>query len=280
MENNIRTWRTPHPHDRWPRDYFPAPYTATRFFDNMCFIGDPRVACFLLETDEGLVLIDAMDPTQHCVDLIESGIIALGHKPEELAAILITHGHGDHWGEAGYFKKKYGCKVYMSEVDYNFATNLPGHFRWKNLDYPMDAYLEDGMVLNYGNTSVLAIHTPGHTAGCMSFIISVYDEGRPHMLALWGGTGIMPDTDPDVYIASVEKFKSICKGKHVDAEVSNHPYVDNLIHKLEIINHIVDGVANPFVIGEEAIERYMDMFKDMAERAKVERANPKLSRRG
>ena len=89
----------------------------------------------------------------------------------------------------------------------------------------------------------------------------------------------MPDTDPDVYIASVEKFKKICKDYKVDAEVSNHPYVDCLIERLEVINKMVDGVANPIVIGEDAFQRYMDMFKGMAERAKTERANPKPLRR-
>ena len=97
----------------------------------------------------------------------------------------------------------------------------------------------------------------------MSFIIPVTDEGRPHHLALWGGTGILPDSDKEAYLASVEKFSQICDGYEVDAEISNHPFVDNSLLRLEVIRNIVDGVPNPFVIGREAYRRYERMFYDL-----------------
>ena len=262
-------WRPERPHRPDFMGRTPEPYPATRFFDQLCFIGDPGVACFLLETREGLVLLDCMNPDQRSMEIIETGIRRLGHKPEELTAILITHGHGDHWGMAGQFRERYGCRLYMSRTDYEFAAHLPDTFPWAPLDYPMDGYLEDMGRYTFGDTTITTVHTPGHTAGCMSFIIPVTDEGRPHAVALWGGTGILPDTDPDVYLGSLEKFRAVCDGLGVDGEIATHPFVDNTICRLELINHIVDGVPNPFVIGVEGRHYYEDMFRALAERAKI-----------
>lgn len=269
--STCRSWRPSRPHKPDFMGTTPEPYPATRFFDQLCFIGDAGVACFLLETTDGLVLLDCMNPDQRCIDIIESGIRSLGHEPEELIAVLITHGHGDHWGEAGYFKRKYGSKVYMSETDYTFARNLPASFPWKPLDYEMDGYLEDMGKYTFGETTITAVHTPGHTKGCMSFIVPVTDEGRPHAVALWGGTGILPDSDPVAYMASVKKFHEVCKVQGVDGEIATHPFVDCSIMRLDIINHIVDGVPNPFILGWEGYQYYEKMFYEMAARAQEER---------
>ena len=49
----------------------------------------------------------------------------------------------------------------------------------------------------------------------------------------------------------------------VDAEISNHPFVDNTILRLELLRNIVDGVPNPFIIGRDAYKRYENMFYEL-----------------
>ena len=264
-EYKIKSWRPVNPHKPNFIDAVPDEYPATRFFDNMSFIGDRGTACFLIETSTGLVLIDCLWPNDRCIDIIERGIRDLGDDPKDLKAIVLTHGHHDHYGRCGYFKRKYGCKVYISETDMTLAR--AGSFGFDPMDCEPDEYTEDNTPLTFGNTEILPVLTPGHTDGCISFIIPVTDEGRPHKVAIWGGTGILPTTDPNVYLNSLLKFRDICDEQGVDCEVSNHPFVDNLIERLEVINHIVDGTANPFVIGMEARHRYEDMFKGLAEKA-------------
>ena len=241
------------------KEDYETPYPATRFFDQLSFIGTLAVCCFLVESSEGLVLLDCMNPGQLYIDIIEQGIRDSGHSPDELRAIMITHGHGDHWGEAGYFKSKYGCKVYMSEVDYQFASNVPDQTPWKSIDYSMDGYLEDMGRYSFGDTTITVVHTPGHTPGSMSFLVPVTDEGRPHMLSIWGGAGVRtPGADLDSYLESVEKYKKVCRDFHVDCSVQTHPFIDNGIQKLEIIRNISRGVQNPFIIGEEGNEYFLD----------------------
>ena len=259
-----RTWRVPRPHR--PNFADAKPYPATWFFDNMAFIGDDSVSCFLVETSEGLILMDAMFPGEKYLDMIERGIRDLGCRCEDLKAVLITHGHDDHFGSADILRDRYGCKLYMSRTDDALGRSQPK--KPYGLRFEMDGYLEDGQDFTLGDTAVHCVLTPGHTQGCMSFIVPVYDEGRPHHLAIWGGTGVLPTSDKAAYLDSVVKFDKVCDQYEVDCEISNHPFVDNSIQRLEVIRNIAEGVPNPFVIGQDAYKRYEKMFYDLC-RAKM-----------
>lgn len=247
------------------------PFPATRFFDQMWAIGDESVACFLLLTREGLVLIDCMFPGEHYLAVLEQGLADAGFTYADIKAVLITHGHFDHYGNARLIREKSGCRLYMSRIDYEICRRdqdkrdhpMARDPRYQPLDYALDGLLEDGDVFTLGDTHIRCILTPGHTPGCMSFLIPVSDEGRPHMAALWGGTGITPESDKEAYLASLDKFHDRCREARVDAAFSNHPCVDNGTDKLQLIRNIVPGVPNPFVFGWEAYCRYEDKFRKM-----------------
>lgn len=254
----MRSWRT----HRSVKPPFGSQWTAavpTRIFDNVSFIGNVIVGCYLVETDAGLVLLDCMEPDDKSRDTIEEGIRELGYDPHDLKAILISHGHFDHFGQAGYFREKYGCKLYLSETDTVLAKSK-GMAGFGPMSFDIDHYYEDGEVLHFGSTEITVIFTPGHTAGCVSFLLKVYDEGREHTAGMWGGSGILPDSDPEAYRQSLDKFMEICRNRHVDAELAAHPTLDNGLERQELLRNIVDGVPNPFVIGEEGFAYYMDQY--------------------
>lgn len=260
--NESKSWRTAKPHQPLFGEKVEA-YPATRFFDQLSFIGTPNVGCFVLETSEGLIQLDCMEPYEEHRDIIIEGYRTLGLDPHDLAAILITHGHGDHYGTADWFREQYGCTIYMSQTDYEYAQhdtrNRTGVLKWEINDY-----LEDGGIFRLGDTEVRTFATPGHTPGCMSFVFPVTDEGRPHMVALWGGTGVpWSMSDKVAYLNSTLEFAKITDELGVDVEISNHPFVDMLTQKLDIVRNICNGVPNPFVLGKEGYKYYERMFTDM-----------------
>ena len=131
------------------------------------------------------------------------------------------------------------------------------------LKWDVDGYLEDHTWFTLGNTRIYCCQTPGHTPGGMSFIFPVTDEGRPHMVAMWGGTGIPYQmSDKVLYLESTLKFAEKTGQMHCDAEISTHPFVDKGTERLQILRTISDGIPNPFVLGEENYKYYEKAFTD------------------
>ena len=235
---------------------------AVKFFDQLSWIGDEGVGCWVVETSEGLILIDCMRPGQKTIDIIEQGFKDLGYDIHDLKAILITHGHFDHYGVCGYLQEKYGCGVYISEADYHESMDpidtRHKHFFEEN-PYKCTHFIEDGESLVLGDMEIHAIGTPGHSPGCLSFIFRVTDEGREHWVGMWGGTGIAgwELKYREQYLLSLIKFASITHDFGCDVEISSHPFVDNATYRLDMCRNIVVGPANPFVIGKEGFQRYL-----------------------
>ena len=98
-------------------------------------------------------------------------------------------------------------------------------------------------------------------------IVEVYDEGRKHMAGMWGGSGLLPDSDPFAYQASLDRFTKLCRDQHVDVELCAHPTLDNGLERHALVRTIVNGVPNPFVIGEAGFAYYMGQYYDLVEQA-------------
>src|SRR5689334_20900796 len=69
---------------------------------------------------------------------------------------LETHVHADHVTGAWMLKEKLGSRIAISR-----ASGAEG----------ADRYLEPGQTLAFGKRSLEAIATPGHTSGCMTFVL-------------------------------------------------------------------------------------------------------------
>ena len=74
----------------------------------------------------------------------------------KLAATLETHVHADHVTSARLLRARFGSTIVLSK-----ASGAEG----------ADRYLEHGDVVTFGNRSVAMRSTPGHTSGCVSFVM-------------------------------------------------------------------------------------------------------------
>ena len=86
-------------------------------------------------------------------------------------------------------------------------------------------------------------------------------------MALWGGSGILPDSNISDYYHSLVKFSAVCDRYHVDGEIATHPCLDMGIERLNLIRNLVDGIPNPFVLGREGYQYYEQIFYNLVKQA-------------
>lgn len=171
----------------------PDKLTAFRMYKNLYFIGNEQVSVHLIDTEEGLIIIDTGYPSMK--QLILDNIEKMGFDPKSICAIFHSHGHIDHFGNTEYLKEISGAKTYISRID-NDILNGKRDLSWaKELGrqplpfFDCDVLLEDGDSFDFGTTTVRCIHTPGHTEGVMSFIITLRHDGKEVVAAMHGGIG-------------------------------------------------------------------------------------------
>ncbi|RDU72629.1 MBL fold hydrolase [Helicobacter anseris] len=243
-----------------------TPLAPTQVFDNLYCIGTKSVVAWALKTSEGIVLIDSMWDDNDA-KLIEKGLKLYGLDAKDIKLIIITHGHGDHYGGASYLAKKYGAKVLMSKKDtefmlsYNEGPNIPKYPKPK-----VDKYVEDGEKIILGDTQIISVETPGHTVGGISLIFPIKYNGKSYEAMLWGGTGIPNDKAlQKAYRSSLDKFEKYVKEYGVTVELTAHLFQDNGYSRLEsVYNESFQG-THPFIVGKKGIEKFFTTYKKMVD---------------
>ncbi|MCF6298700.1 MAG: MBL fold metallo-hydrolase [Thiomicrorhabdus sp.] len=94
-----------------------------------------------------------IDPVQEQLERDLSLIKELG---VELLYVLETHVHADHITAAGQIRQKTGAKIVYSEAAEIKAINIA---------------IKDAETLTFGHYTMMALATPGHTNGCVSYLV-------------------------------------------------------------------------------------------------------------
>ena len=246
----------------------PAPPPG-KAFDNLYFVGADWVSAWAIKTSAGIILIDALNNQVEAAALIEGGMRKLGLDPNQIMYVVVTHGHGDHYGGAPYLAKKYGARVVMSDADWTmtetrleFATPIWG------APPKRDISVKDGDRITLGDTIVTLYQTPGHTQGTLSPVFDVQWEGEKHRVLLWGGTGFNFGKDvPRLisYSESARRMQSVAKTQNIDVLISNHSRVDGSQTKLAALRQQGATSPNPFVQGTPTVERALTVMDECAQ---------------
>lgn len=104
-----------------------------------------------------------------------------------LAYVLETHAHADHLSAADYIRRKTGAKVVIGarivEVQKAFIPVFESDAVADGSVF--DVLMNEGDTLPLGELSIGALHTPGHTPACLTYLIGD--------AAFVGDTLFMPD---------------------------------------------------------------------------------------
>ena len=145
-----------------------------------------QVNCYLVQTDDGHLLIDTGCSTAR-KELL-AALNRYGCTQESLRLIGLTHGDFDHTGNAAYLRGRYGARIAMHAADAAmgqtgdmFAGRKRPNFLIRSLvplftgfgkteRFTPDVMLPDGADLAAYGLDAKAISLPGHSGGSMGIL--------------------------------------------------------------------------------------------------------------
>ena len=236
-----------------------------KVFDNFYYFGTGSQNVWALKTSAGIILWDVHANANEAQRLIVDAFKTVGLDPNDIKYIIISHGHGDHYGGAQYFQEHYPkARMIMSRADYFLADTAPARPNWGGPP-KHDMVADDGQKITVGDTTVQLFITPGHTPGTLSSLIPVKDHGVTRLMALWGGTTAPAQRDGILtQEESLKRFTKIAEDQKIEGWISNHGLWDDAVKK---IGKISATGASPFLQDAAMRKRYFDVQNECLEAA-------------
>lgn len=198
-----------------------------RIIGNVYFVGTFQASCHLIDTGEGLILIDP--GYSNTLYLVVSSIYELGFNPKDIKYIINTHWHGDH------------TEATKAMVDLTGAKTLIGRYDEEKVKkyFNPDILIKDGDVLALGNVTITFMETPGHTKGTISIFFETEDNGKAYRVGMFGGAGANTmaqghfdyDDCREEYRNSLHRLKN----EKVDVFIGNHVWNNDTAVKGEVL---------------------------------------------
>ena len=149
----------------------------TAFFDEDTFtvtyvVADPETKqCAVIDT----VLDYDANMGRTRTDSADKVIASIKEQGLTVAWLIETHVHADHLSAAPYIQQQLGGKIaigdQITQVQDIFGTLFHAEDSFARNGSQFDHLLTPNEELKIGNLSMMAMHTPGHTPACMSFVV-------------------------------------------------------------------------------------------------------------
>ena len=229
--------------------------TPFKIFGNTYFIGTYQASCHLIDTGDGLIMIDpGYKATAY---LVIDAIYKLGFKPTDVKYIINTHWHGDHVEATAAFADLFGAKTLIGRDDVEKAERY----------FTPDIIIDDGYELSLGNKTISFLHTPGHTKGTVSFFYNDTDGENTYRIGMFGGAGLNTLVDPstfdfdgcqEAYLSSLNRLMN----EKVDIFLGNHTWNNDTYGKYIKLSETGE---NDFIDGE-LWQKFLNTCKERFEK--------------
>lgn len=260
-------------YDKDPSSMWMDPF---RIFGPLYYVGDKVVCVHLLDTGEGLILFDSGFP--HAAGQLLKSISVLGFHPKDIKYVIHSHEHFDHFGATRMLQTEFGCKTVIHRLGAETFRLHPHHTEIQASRCPdaslfiPDIELADTGEIRLGNAAISCVHTPGHSAGSMTYFFNVEEAGLSLRVGLCGVNGNLtlhpgrllkygiPLSAGEEYLASIEKMKK----EKVDIALDTHPRPKGLIPRRAAM--LEDPSRNPFIDPDawgSNLEDYRSRYKEL-----------------
>ncbi len=216
-----------------------------QIFDNVYYVGIDWVAAYLIETGDGLILIDSLYGSW--LPVLLNNIRELGFDPADVKYLINTHGHFDHAGGSALFQKVYGSRVVMTAEDWQVAQAKPELAAFYMPTPRVDMVAEDGDTISLGDNTITLYKTPGHTEGVLSLGYTGKDGDDTHSILTLGGVGLNFSgiERTETYLDSYRRLQSMQDSFSVS--LPNHQSMGRVFDRRDLLTQRQARQAHPFV---------------------------------
>lgn len=158
----------------------PAP--PVRIFGNTYFVGTCGISSILVTSPQGHILIDS--GTEADADLVAANIRALGFRVTDVKILLQSHEHPDHVGGMSRLQQLTGAQLLASpaaaRVIRSGVASVDDPQSGTLKTFPgarVDGLVQDGEYVRLGDNTLIAVATPGHTPGALTWHWGSCDGG-------------------------------------------------------------------------------------------------------
>ena len=163
------------------------PFPGHRVIGNLYAVGTYDLACFLITSDEGHILINS--GLAESAPLIRENIESLGFRFEDVRILLTMQAHYDHVAAFAEIRKDTGAELWATAADTPLLEDggaSDPHFQG---EYPfppvaVDRILSDGEVIRLGAVRLTVVEMPGHTPGSAGYTMTVTENGLDYRVAI------------------------------------------------------------------------------------------------
>ena len=224
------------------RDDWTRPFEAHRIVGNLYYVGTYDLACFLVTSDQGHILINT--GLESSAPQIRSGIESLGFRYQDLKILLHMQAHYDHVAALAAIARDTGAEVWSTEADAVLLENggkgdyLPGIQGFAPVKVARN--LKDGETIRLGKTELKVVLMPGHTRGSTGYTMRAIESAQTYDVAIANMASINPGTvltGPNASYPGISKDYArtfeLQKALPVDIWVAGHASQYNLHDKFK-----------------------------------------------
>jgi len=253
------------PQQKYPGADWNEPFKPFKIIGNVYYVGTRDLACFLITTPSGHILLDTALQQSH--DIVKGNIESLGFKLSDIHIIISSHAHFDHVAGHADMKAATGAQVFASAADAVVLESggTKGFYPLGNYKpVKVDRIIKDGEKIRLGSTEMIAHLAPGHTEGNTGWSMVVIDGGRKYDVVFAPSMSIndgvhMVNFKPwptiaDAYGRSFDMLKKL----HCDVFLGPHAKFFDMETKARLLES--NPAKNPF-IDPEGYQQYLSSFE-------------------